>query len=127
MNGRTPADRALHRQATVTVDEAASILVEHDRLDGWLNYAYRALKNDRDGGFNVSATIARRSRVRGRPPGRSRSLSPAIRFAWYRSRHAITVVGLAATTRHAEHCAPLNHAHLGKAAYGRIGGRAGST
>ncbi|MBB2948575.1 putative nucleotidyltransferase [Actinoplanes lutulentus] len=40
---------ALHRQATVTADEAASILVKHDRLDGWLNFAYRALKNDRDG------------------------------------------------------------------------------
>ncbi|MFG1993603.1 hypothetical protein ACGFJ7_26850 [Actinoplanes sp. NPDC048988] len=26
-----------------------SILVEHDRFDGWLNFAYRALKNDRDG------------------------------------------------------------------------------
>ncbi|GIF01634.1 hypothetical protein [Paractinoplanes rishiriensis] len=40
---------ALRRQATVTADEAESILVEHDRLDGWLNYAYRACKNDRDG------------------------------------------------------------------------------
>jgi hypothetical protein len=40
---------ALHRQATVAADEAESILVEHDRLDGWLNFAYRALKNDRDG------------------------------------------------------------------------------
>ena len=40
---------ALHRQATVTTVEAESILVEHDRLDGWLNYAYRALKSDRDG------------------------------------------------------------------------------
>ncbi len=40
---------ALHRQATVTPDEADSILIEHDRLDGWLNYSYRALKNDRDG------------------------------------------------------------------------------
>lgn len=40
---------ALRRQATVTADEAESILIEHDRLDGWLNYAYRALKNDRDG------------------------------------------------------------------------------
>jgi hypothetical protein len=40
---------ALEGQATVTIDEAVSILVEHDRLDGWLNYAYRALKNDRDG------------------------------------------------------------------------------
>lgn len=40
---------ALRRQATVTADEAESILVAHDRLDGWLNFAYRALKNDRDG------------------------------------------------------------------------------
>lgn len=40
---------ALRRQATVTPDEAQAILVEHDRLDGWLNYVYRALKNDRDG------------------------------------------------------------------------------
>lgn len=45
--GRLPA--ALHRQATVTMDEAEAILIEHNRLDGWLNYAYRALKNDRDG------------------------------------------------------------------------------
>lgn len=40
---------ALHRQATVTPDEAESILIQHDRLDGWINYAYRALKSDRDG------------------------------------------------------------------------------
>jgi hypothetical protein len=40
---------ALLRQATVTPDEAEAILVEHDRLDGWINYAYRALKSDRDG------------------------------------------------------------------------------
>lgn len=40
---------ALRGQATVTADEAESILVEHVRLDGWLNYAYRALKNHRDG------------------------------------------------------------------------------
>ncbi len=40
---------ALLRQATVTADEAEAILVEHDRLDGWINYAYRALKSDRDG------------------------------------------------------------------------------
>lgn len=45
--GRIPA--ALVRQATVTDDEAESILVQHDRLDGWINYAFRALKNDRDG------------------------------------------------------------------------------
>ena len=45
--GRIPT--ALHRQATVTHDEAERILVGHDRLDGWLNFAYRSLKNDRDG------------------------------------------------------------------------------
>ncbi|MCL8024318.1 SDR family oxidoreductase [Nocardioides sp. BSK12Z-3] len=37
------------RQATVSPEEARSILVTHDRLDGWVNYAYRALKSDRDG------------------------------------------------------------------------------
>jgi hypothetical protein len=46
-DGRLAA--ATSRQATVTTGEAESILVDHDRLDGWLNYAYRALKNDRDG------------------------------------------------------------------------------
>jgi hypothetical protein len=40
---------ALRRQATVTAEEAESILVHHRRLDGYLNYAYRALKSDRDG------------------------------------------------------------------------------
>lgn len=40
---------AAKRQAVVPRDEAETILIEHDRLDGWLNYAYRALKNDRDG------------------------------------------------------------------------------
>ena len=25
------------------------MLIDHDRLDGWLNFAYRALKDDRDG------------------------------------------------------------------------------
>ena len=25
------------------------MLIDHDRLDGWVNFAYRALKNDRDG------------------------------------------------------------------------------
>ncbi|MBD3914866.1 hypothetical protein [Nocardioides hwasunensis] len=39
----------LERQATVSETEAEEILVVHDRLDGWINYAYRALKNDRDG------------------------------------------------------------------------------
>lgn len=33
----------------MTGAEADSILVGHGRLDGWLNYAYWALKNDRDG------------------------------------------------------------------------------
>lgn len=46
-SGRIQA--SLQRQAAVTLDEAEAILIEHDRLDGWLNYAYRALKNDRDG------------------------------------------------------------------------------
>jgi hypothetical protein len=40
---------AVRRQALVSPEEADSILIEHDRLDGWLNYAYRALKSDRDG------------------------------------------------------------------------------
>lgn len=39
----------LHRQATVTDAEAREILVDHDRLDRWVNYAFRALKSDRDG------------------------------------------------------------------------------
>jgi len=40
---------AVRRQATVTPEEADAILLEHDRLDGWVNFAYRALKNHRDG------------------------------------------------------------------------------
>ncbi|WP_165355978.1 nucleotidyltransferase domain-containing protein [Nocardioides ganghwensis] len=40
---------AVRRQATLSPDEADAVLVDHDRLDGWLNFAYRALKNDRDG------------------------------------------------------------------------------
>lgn len=40
---------ALRRQATVTEVEAEEILITHDRLEGWINYAYRALKSDRDG------------------------------------------------------------------------------
>ena len=46
-DGRLP--QVVRRQATVTRPEAEEILVAHDRLDGWINYAYRALKNDRDG------------------------------------------------------------------------------
>jgi predicted nucleotidyltransferase len=40
---------ACRRQATLTVDEQRLVLVEGDRLDGWVNFAYRALKSDRDG------------------------------------------------------------------------------
>jgi hypothetical protein len=40
---------ALLRQATLTPEEADAVLVDHDRLDGWVNFAYRALKSDRDG------------------------------------------------------------------------------
>ena len=40
---------AVRRQATLPPDEADGVLIDHDRLDGWLNFAYRALKDDRDG------------------------------------------------------------------------------
>ncbi len=39
---------AAQRQATLSEDEADAVLITHDRLDGWINYAYRALKSDRD-------------------------------------------------------------------------------
>lgn len=39
---------ALAAQATVSDQEALEILTTHDRLDGWLNFAYRALKSERD-------------------------------------------------------------------------------
>jgi hypothetical protein len=42
-------DQLVCGQATVSTAEAQEILVAHDRLDGWINYAYRALKSDRDG------------------------------------------------------------------------------
>ncbi len=45
-DGRIPA--AVRRQATLTPEESDAVLVDHDRLDGWINYAYRALKADRD-------------------------------------------------------------------------------
>jgi predicted nucleotidyltransferase len=44
--GRIPA--AVRRQATLTPEEGVAVLVDHDRLDGWINYAYRALKAHRD-------------------------------------------------------------------------------
>ena len=40
---------AVRRQATLSPEEADAILIDHDRLDGWVNFAYRALKSDRDG------------------------------------------------------------------------------
>ena len=40
---------ALRRQATLTPVEVDAVLIDHDRLDGWVNFAYRALKSDRDG------------------------------------------------------------------------------
>lgn len=40
---------AVRRQAALSPEEADAVLIDHDRLDGWLNFAYRALKNDRDG------------------------------------------------------------------------------
>jgi len=40
---------AVRRQATVDDDEQRWVLVDQDRLDGYLNFAYRALKNHRDG------------------------------------------------------------------------------
>lgn len=41
--------RLAARQARVDEAEQRAILIDHDRLDGYVNYAYRALKNDRDG------------------------------------------------------------------------------
>lgn len=46
-DGRIAA--AVHRQATLSPDESDAVLIDHDRLDGWLNLAYRALKSDRAG------------------------------------------------------------------------------
>lgn len=39
----------VRRQALVDGDEAERILLDHDRLDGWVNFAFRALKSDRAG------------------------------------------------------------------------------
>jgi predicted nucleotidyltransferase len=41
--------RAVRRQAVLDDEEQRSILIDHDQLDGWVNFAYRALKSDRDG------------------------------------------------------------------------------
>ncbi|HXH77793.1 nucleotidyltransferase domain-containing protein [Nocardioides sp.] len=40
---------AVRRSALVSDEEADAILIEHDRLEGWINYAFRALKSDQDG------------------------------------------------------------------------------
>lgn len=39
----------VRRHATLAPDEQREVLVTHDRLDGYVNYAFRSLKNDRDG------------------------------------------------------------------------------
>lgn len=39
---------AVRRQATVDTDEQRWVLIDQDRLDGYVNFAYRALKNHRD-------------------------------------------------------------------------------
>ena len=40
---------AVRRQATVDGNEQRWVLIDQDRLDGYVNFAYRALKNHRDG------------------------------------------------------------------------------
>lgn len=40
---------AVRRQATLAPQEVEAVLVEHDRLDGWVNFSYRALKSRRAG------------------------------------------------------------------------------
>lgn len=46
-DGRITA--AVRRLPAVDDAEQRGILVNHDRLDGWVNFAYRSLKSDRDG------------------------------------------------------------------------------
>ena len=45
--GRVTA--AVRRQAVLDDREQRSMLIDHDRLDGWVNFAYRSLKSHRDG------------------------------------------------------------------------------
>ncbi|MGI8522613.1 MAG: nucleotidyltransferase domain-containing protein [Nocardioides sp.] len=40
---------AVRRLAVLDDDEQRAMLIDHDRLDGWVNFAYRALKSHRDG------------------------------------------------------------------------------
>ena len=53
------AEAAL-RQATLTPEEQRAILIDHDRLDGYLNLTYRALKSDRTA---IDRVPARRCRI----------------------------------------------------------------
>lgn len=41
--------QAVERQTRLDRDESLAILLQHSRLDGWINLAYRALKSARDG------------------------------------------------------------------------------
>ena len=76
---------AVRRQAALTPEEADAVLIDHDRLDGWINFAYRALKSDRDGRGaggqarrgGVGAVAARRG-LRARRPGASLQQVPAL-------------------------------------------------
>ena len=34
---------------SAVIFDADGVLIDHDRLDGWVNFAYRALKSSRDG------------------------------------------------------------------------------
>ena len=63
-DGRITA--ACERNATLTPEEQRSILIDHDRLDGYVNYAYRALKSHRDGVRSSRGST---------PPSRSRGSS----------------------------------------------------
>ncbi len=45
--GRVTA--AVRRQAVLDDAEQRSLLIDHDKLDGWVNFAYRSLKSHRDG------------------------------------------------------------------------------
>ncbi len=71
--GRVTA--AVRRQAVLDDREQRSMLIDHDRLDGWLNFAYRSLKSHRDG--RDARVAARRRRVGAVADGRPCSRWPA--------------------------------------------------
>jgi predicted nucleotidyltransferase len=52
---------AVRRQATVDDVEQRAMLIEYDQLDGYVNFAYRALKNHRDGRYLESRLDAAES------------------------------------------------------------------